>query len=163
MGVQRVEVDGQRTWTVAGEDHLPVGPIEEYLEFLRVAQRSSPNTVRSYATSLARWWEYLTTAGVAWDEVSLPRFIRFRWPGGSTGWAGAAGLTFPGWRICSADGNSRGQRYGCTARQPGRCRCSRPARSRPSWISARGGTRRPASGRVRYATGCCSPRSPRPA
>lgn len=77
MGVQRVEVDGQRTWTVAGEDHLPVGPIEEYLEFLRVAQRSSPNTVRSYATSLARWWEYLTTAGVAWDEVGLPTFVPF--------------------------------------------------------------------------------------
>ena len=72
MGVQRVGVDGQRTWTVVGDDHLPVGPVEEFLEFLRVAQRSSPNTVRSYATSLARWWEYL-----AWDEVSLPAFVPF--------------------------------------------------------------------------------------
>ena len=56
MGVQRVLLDGQRTWTVTGEDHLPVGPVEEYLEFLRVAQRSSPNTIRSYATALSRWW-----------------------------------------------------------------------------------------------------------
>jgi integrase/recombinase XerD len=77
MGVQRVVTGGQRTWTVVGEDHLPVLPVEEYLEFLRVAQRSSPNTVRSYATSLARWWEYLTTAGVAWDEVSLAAFVPF--------------------------------------------------------------------------------------
>src|SRR5208282_3105918 len=77
MGVQRVVLDGQRTWTVTGEDHLPVGPVEEYLEFLRVAQQSSPNTIRSYATSLARWWEYLTAAGGAWDEVSLPFFVSF--------------------------------------------------------------------------------------
>jgi len=77
MGVQRVLLDGQRTWTVTGEDHLPVGPVEEYLEFLRVAQRSSPNTIRSYATALSRWWEYLATAGVAWDEVSLPLFVSF--------------------------------------------------------------------------------------
>src|SRR6266568_2086518 len=77
MGVQRVLLDGQRTWTVTGEDHLPVGPVEEYLEFLRVAQRSSPNTIRSYATALSRWWEYLAMAGVAWDEVSLPLFVSF--------------------------------------------------------------------------------------
>jgi integrase/recombinase XerD len=77
MGVQRVEVGGHRTWTVTGEDHLPVGPVEEYLEFLRVAQQSSPNTVRSYATSLTRWWEYLTAARMAWDEVSLPFFVSF--------------------------------------------------------------------------------------
>src|SRR6266699_5414862 len=77
MGVQRVLLDGQRTWTVTGEDHLPVGPVEEYLEFLRVARQSSPNTVRSYSTSRARWWKYLTTAGMAWDEVSLPFFVSF--------------------------------------------------------------------------------------
>jgi integrase/recombinase XerD len=62
---------------VSCEDDLPVGPAEEYLEFLRMAQQSSPNTVRSYATSLARWWEYLTAAGLAWDEVSLPFFVSF--------------------------------------------------------------------------------------
>jgi integrase/recombinase XerD len=77
MGVQRVLLDGQRTWTVTGEDHLPAGPVEEYLEFLRVAQRSSPNTIRSYATALSRWWDYLATASVAWDEVSLPLFVSF--------------------------------------------------------------------------------------
>jgi site-specific recombinase XerD len=77
MGVQRVLLDGQRTWTVTGDDHLPASPVEEYLEFLRVAQQASPNTVRSYATSLSRWWEYLATAATAWDEVGLPFFVSF--------------------------------------------------------------------------------------
>ena len=77
MGVQRILLDGQRTWTVTGNDHLPAVPVEEYLEFLRVAQQASPNTVRSYVTSLARWWEYLATAGTAWDEVGLPFFVSF--------------------------------------------------------------------------------------
>ena len=77
MGVQRILLDGQRTWTVTGNDHLPAVPVEEYLEFLRVAQQASPNTVRSYATSLARWWEYLATAGIAWDGVGLPFFVSF--------------------------------------------------------------------------------------
>ncbi len=77
MGVQRVADGGQRTWTVVGEDHLPVGPVEEFLDHLRVAQQASPNTVRSYATSLDRWWGYLTDAGLAWDEVKLPAFTPY--------------------------------------------------------------------------------------
>jgi integrase/recombinase XerD len=77
MGVQSILLDGQRTWTVTGDDHLPVGPVEEYLEFLRVARQASPNTVRSYATSLSRWWKHLTMAATAWDEVGLPFFVSF--------------------------------------------------------------------------------------
>jgi site-specific recombinase XerD len=77
MPVQPVLLDEGRTWTVVGVDHLPVAPVEEFLEYLRVAQQSSPNTIRSYATSLARWWEYLTAAGAAWDEVTLPTFTPF--------------------------------------------------------------------------------------
>lgn len=77
MRTQRVILDGWRTWTVVGDDHLPVGPVEEFLEYLRVAQQSSPNTIRSYATSLARWWEYLSAARLAWDEVTLPTFTPF--------------------------------------------------------------------------------------
>jgi site-specific recombinase XerD len=60
-----------------GADHLPVDPVEEFLDHLRVAQQSSPNTVRSYATSLDRWWGYLTGAGLAWDEVTLPTFTPY--------------------------------------------------------------------------------------
>src|SRR6266542_6795045 len=101
MGVQRILLDGQRTWTVTGDDHLPAGPVEEYLEFLRVAQQASPNTVRSYATSLSRWWESLTTAATAWDEVGLPLFVSFvsslrtGMPAGVAPLPGAAGAAGP--------------------------------------------------------------------
>jgi integrase len=61
---------GERTWTVLGRDHVPVGPAEEYLEYLRV-QRVSPNTVKSYARALALWWEYLAQFKLGWDGVTL--------------------------------------------------------------------------------------------
>jgi len=77
MAVQRIVFEGARTWTVTGEDYLPAGPVEEFLEHLRAAERSSPNTVRSYATSLDRWWGYLSWAGPAWDEVTLPAFTPY--------------------------------------------------------------------------------------
>ncbi|WP_324190179.1 tyrosine-type recombinase/integrase [Nocardia farcinica] len=68
--------DGRRTWTVLGRDHRPVGPAEEYLEYLRV-QRKSPNTVKSYARALALWWEYLAVFGLRWDAVTLESFGGF--------------------------------------------------------------------------------------
>jgi len=75
--VQRVALSsGDRTWTVLGADHLPVGPAEEYLEYLRV-QRASPNTVKSYARALALWWEYLAVFGRDWDAVTLEDFGGF--------------------------------------------------------------------------------------
>jgi site-specific recombinase XerD len=61
---------------VVGRDHLPVGPAEEYLEYLRV-QRCSPNTVKSYARALALWWEYLEQFGIDWDSVTLDGFGGF--------------------------------------------------------------------------------------
>ncbi len=61
---------GERSWTVLGTDHHPVGPAEEFLEYLRV-QRVSPNTVKSYARALALWWQYLQVFGLAWDVVTL--------------------------------------------------------------------------------------------
>lgn len=72
-GVQRVDTVAGRTWTVLGPDHLPVGPVEEFLEFLRVARAVSPHTVRSYATALCGLWDYVGAAGLAWDELTLPQ------------------------------------------------------------------------------------------
>lgn len=62
--------EGERTWTVLGSDHRPVGPAEEYLEYLR-AQGVSPNTVKSYARALALWWQYLQSFELAWDGLTL--------------------------------------------------------------------------------------------
>ena len=60
----------------AGPGPCPVGPAEEYLEYLRV-QRVSPNTVKSYARALALWWEYLAQFGLGWDGVMLEDFGGF--------------------------------------------------------------------------------------
>ena len=69
--VQAVDVaGGERTWTVLGDDHLPVAPIEEFLEHHRVLG-SSPNTVRSYAKGLQLWWVHLACEGVGWEDPSV--------------------------------------------------------------------------------------------
>ena len=69
--VQKVVLPGGgRTWTVLGSDHLPVGPIEQFLEYCR--QRGySPNTAKSYARALTLWWEYLAQAGLDWRTVGI--------------------------------------------------------------------------------------------
>jgi len=53
MQVQRVEVPGSRveSWTVLGDDGVPIGPVERYLAYLTAVERS-PNTVRAYAHDL---------------------------------------------------------------------------------------------------------------
>jgi site-specific recombinase XerD len=71
LRVQAVDVAGAgRTWTVLGDDRLPVWPIEEFLEHHRVLG-SSPNTVRSYAKGLQLWWAYLAREGVGWEDPSV--------------------------------------------------------------------------------------------
>jgi integrase/recombinase XerD len=77
MPVQRIDADDARTWTVVGSDLLPVAPIEEFLEFQRMGRLASPNTVRSYATSLSIWWDYLAATRLAWDAVTLRTFTPF--------------------------------------------------------------------------------------
>jgi len=61
---------GGRTWTVLGDDHLPVAPVEEFLEHHRVLG-SSPNTVRSYAKGLELWWGFLVREGAGWEDPSV--------------------------------------------------------------------------------------------
>ena len=61
---------GGRTWTVLGDDHLPVAPIEEFLEHHRVLG-SSPNTVRSYAKGLELWWGFLAREGAGWEDPAV--------------------------------------------------------------------------------------------
>ena len=71
MRVQAVDLaGGGRTWTVLGDDHLPVAPIEEFLEHHRVLG-SSPNTVRSYAKGVQLWWAHLGREGVGWEDPSV--------------------------------------------------------------------------------------------
>jgi site-specific recombinase XerD len=51
-------------------------PAEQYLEYLRLMEYS-PNTVRSYARSLALWWSFLEHRSVSWDDVRLEHFGQY--------------------------------------------------------------------------------------
>ena len=68
---------GGRTWTVLGDDHRTVAPVEQWLEAHRHSW--SPNTVRSYATALAQWWTFLEQRGqtARWCEVGVPAVTAF--------------------------------------------------------------------------------------
>ena len=67
MRAQRViRPDGSVTYTVVGDDFLPIPPVERYLQFL-AADGASPHTIRSYAAGLAAWFRYLQLVGAAWD------------------------------------------------------------------------------------------------
>ena len=77
MRVQAMDVPGGgRTWTVLGDEGLPVVAIEEFLEHHRVLG-SSPNTVRSYAKGLERWWAYLARESVGWEDPGVGTLREF--------------------------------------------------------------------------------------
>lgn len=76
--VVAVDVAGEpRSWTVLGADHLPVGPVEEFLEHQR-ADGASPHTVRAYAQGIRQYWDFLELVGVDWREVTAKLFGGFR-------------------------------------------------------------------------------------
>ena len=72
MRVQRVLMPGSRveSWTVLGDDHMPVGPVERFLAFLASIERS-PNTVKAYAHDLKDWFTFLGGLGLDWRLVTL--------------------------------------------------------------------------------------------
>ena len=69
--------DGRRTWTVVDQDYRTVGPVEDWLEAHRLLW--SPNTVRSYSTSMAQWWSFLEQRAEAgrWQDVGVPTVSSF--------------------------------------------------------------------------------------
>jgi integrase/recombinase XerD len=72
MLVQPVVVPGSgaRSWTVLGDDDVPVGPVERFLAYLTDIERS-PNTVKAYAHDLKDFWEFLGRRGLDWREARL--------------------------------------------------------------------------------------------
>ena len=61
---------GARSWTVLGDDDVPVGPVERFLGYLTAIERS-PNTVKAYAHDLKDFWEFLGCGGLDWREARL--------------------------------------------------------------------------------------------
>ena len=72
MQVQRVAVPGSRaeSWTVLGDDDIPVAPVEGWLAYLTAIDRS-PNTVKAYAHDLKDFLVFLARRGLDWREVRL--------------------------------------------------------------------------------------------
>jgi integrase len=72
MRVQRVLMPDSETesWTVLGDDHVPLAPVEQYLAYLSWGEKS-PNTVKAYAHDLKDWFVYLASRGVDWRSVTL--------------------------------------------------------------------------------------------
>jgi integrase/recombinase XerD len=91
MLVQRVSPPGSRveSWTVVGDDDVPVVAIERYLSYLSSIERS-PNTVKAYAHDLKDYFVFLDQRGLDWREVRLEDVGEFvAWlrlpPAGRTG------------------------------------------------------------------------------
>lgn len=72
MRVQRVVMpdSGAESWTVLGEGHVPVEPVERFLAFLASIERS-PNTIKAYAHDLKDWFGFLNRHGLDWRAVTL--------------------------------------------------------------------------------------------
>ena len=72
MRVQRVLMpgSGEESWTLLGDDHVPVGPAERFLSYMASAGRS-PNTVKAYAHDLKDWLTYLAGRQRGWQAATL--------------------------------------------------------------------------------------------
>ncbi len=72
MRVQRLVMPGSgvQSWTLLGEDLVPVVPAERFLAYLASIDRS-PNTVRAYAHDLKDWFVFLAGRGVDWRSATV--------------------------------------------------------------------------------------------
>ena len=69
MFVQRVVLPDSRreSWTVVGDDAVPIEPVERYLAFLTDVARS-PNTVKAYVHDLKDWFAFLGRRSTDWPD-----------------------------------------------------------------------------------------------
>ena len=61
---------GTRSWTVLGDDDVPVVPVDRFLAYLTDIGRS-PNTVKAYAHDLKDYWDFIGFRGLDWREARL--------------------------------------------------------------------------------------------
>lgn len=72
MRVQRVLMPGAgvESWTLLGDEGVPVDPVERFLAYLTSIERSV-NTVKAYAHDLKDYFTYLAGRGLDWQVVTL--------------------------------------------------------------------------------------------
>ena len=61
---------GTRSWTVLGDDDVPVVPVDRFLAYLTDIGRS-PNTVKAYSHDLKDYWVFLGFRSLDWREARL--------------------------------------------------------------------------------------------
>jgi integrase len=91
MRVQRMLMPGSggESWTLLGDDQVPVEPVERFLSYLASIEKS-PNTVKAYAHDLKDWFTYLAGHDLDWQAVTVEEVAGFvAWlrlpPGGRDG------------------------------------------------------------------------------
>ncbi len=67
---------GTRSWTVLGDDDVPVVPVDRFLAYLTDVGRS-PNTVKAYAHDMKDLWQFLGFRGLDWREARLEDIAEF--------------------------------------------------------------------------------------
>ncbi len=67
---------GTRSWTVLGDDDVPVAPVDGFLAYLTDIGRS-PNTVKAYAHDMKDLWRFLQFRGLDWREARLEDIAEF--------------------------------------------------------------------------------------
>jgi integrase/recombinase XerD len=67
---------GTRSWTVLGDDDVPVVPVDRFLGYLTDIGRS-PNTVKAYAHDMKDLWQFLGFRGLDWREARLEDIAEF--------------------------------------------------------------------------------------
>ena len=72
MLVQAVVIPGagRLSWTVLGDDDVPVVPVDRFLAYLTDIGRS-PNTVKAYSHDLKDYWDFLGFRSLDWREARL--------------------------------------------------------------------------------------------
>ena len=72
MRVQRVVMPGSglESWTVLGQDQVPLEPVERFLSYLASVERS-PNTVKAYAHDLKDRFTFLARQGLDWRSATV--------------------------------------------------------------------------------------------
>lgn len=72
MRVQRVLMPDstEESWTLLGDDYVPVEPVERFLGYLASIEKS-PNTAKAYAHDLKDWFTYLAVHGLDWTTATL--------------------------------------------------------------------------------------------
>lgn len=77
MKTQKIRfADGSVSWTVLGDDLLPIKPIQRFISHLYLLDRS-PNTQKSYSYHLMLFWQFISDQRPDWEKVTIEDLAKF--------------------------------------------------------------------------------------